>query len=135
MWIIDLLKLIYEATVAGKLKLLAYIVLTVGLVYGFWYLSDNIPNTVMFFVCLCLIYCVIELPSRIKEIFEIGRDINHDYRDKASPIVRYLLNKTILKLDADRAFVLEGHNGSSNLANLSFLYMDITYLETAIKND
>lgn len=135
MWIVDLIKLIYEATVAGKLKLLAYIFLFGGLGYGFWYLSNDIPNTVMFFVCLCLICCVIELPGRIKKIFDINHEENHDYRDKASPIIRYLLNKTILKLDADRSFVLEGHNGSSNLANLSFLYMDITYLETAIKND
>lgn len=45
------------------------------------------------------------------------------------------MNKTILKLGASRSFVLEGHNGSTSLSNLSFLFMDITYLETNVQND
>lgn len=135
MWFIDLLKLAYEAAVAGKLKTLLAIASVGGLAYGFWFFSNDIPNTAMFSVGVCLVYCIIVLPYNIRKVLEIGHEGSQDYRNKISPIVRYLLNKAILKLDASRSFVLEGHNGNANLANLSFLYMDITYLETSIQND
>jgi len=32
-------------------------------------------------------------------------------------------------LDADRVYILETHNGGENLANLPFLYVDLTYAE------
>jgi hypothetical protein len=135
MWFIDLLKLIYEAVTDGKVKILLLIAASLGLSYGFWFFSKSIPDTALFTIGVCLVYCLIMLPSKIKAAISIDHGDSEDYRNKISPIVRYLLNKTILKLCASRSFVLEGHNGSANLANLSFLYMDITYLETSIEND
>lgn len=50
-------------------------------------------------------------------------------RIKADPQIRtYLLNLRT-EIDADRAFILETHNGGSNLTNLPFLYVDLTYAE------
>lgn len=84
---------------------------------------------------LGILYGLISLPSLIKKAIAVDHCDSENYRDKISPIIRYLMNKTMLKLDANRSFMLEGHNGSASFTNLSFLYMDITYLETNVIND
>lgn len=135
MWFIDLLKLIYDAVTAGKVKILLLITASLGLSYGMWHFSKSIPDTAFFVLGMGILWGLISLPGLIKNAIEVGHVDSEAYRNKISPIVRYLMNKTMLKLDANRSFVLEGHNGSANLANLSFLYMDITYLETNVSND
>lgn len=135
MWFIDLVKLVYEAITSGKTMTLLAVVLGLGSTYGMWYFSKSVPMTILFVLGLGLLYCLITLPSKIKKALEAGHCDSEAYRDKISPIVRYLMNKTIIKLDAGRSFIMEGHNGSTSLSNLSFLYMDITYLETAIEKD
>lgn len=135
MWFIDLLKLIYDAVTAGKVKILLLIAASLGLSYGMWHFSKSIPDTAFFVLGMGILWGLISLPGLIKKAIEVGHVDSEAYRNKISPIVRYLMNKTMLKLDANRSFVLEGHNGSANLANLSFLYMDITYLETNVSND
>lgn len=135
MWFIDLLKLIYEAVTAGKIKTLLLISLGLGLSYGMWHFSRSIPDTAFFTLGICILWGLFSLPSLIKVAIKVDHGSSEAYRDKISPIIRYLMNKTILKLDASRSFVLEGHNGSTSLSNLSFLFMDITYLETNVQND
>lgn len=135
MWFIDLLKLIYEAVTAGKVKILLLIAAGLGLSYGMWHFSKSVPDTAFFVLGLGILWGLISLPSLIQKAIKIDHGSSEDYRDKISPIIRYLMNKTMLKLDANRSFVLEGHNGSASLSNLSFLYMDITYLETNVQND
>lgn len=135
MWFIDLLKLIYEAVTAGKIKTLLLIAGGIGLAYGMWHFSKSIPDTAFFVLGLGILWGLISLPSLIKKAIAVDHVDSETYRDKISPIIRYLINKTILKLDANRSFILEGHNGSSSFTNLSFLYMDITYLETNVPND
>ena len=135
MWFIDLAKLIYEAVTSGKIKLLLLILGSLGLSYGMWHFSKSIPNTAFFVLGLGILYGLISLPSLIKKSIASDHVGSEAYRDKISPIIRYLMNRTMSKLNADRSFVLEGHNGSTSLSNLSFLYMDITYLETNVVND
>lgn len=135
MWFIDLLKLIYEAVTAGKIKILLIIALSLGLSYGMWHFSKSIPDTAFFILGLGILFGLISLPFFIKKALAVDHCDSEEYRDKISPIIRYLMNKAISKLDANRSFVLEGHNGSTSLSNLSFLYMDITYLETNVSND
>jgi hypothetical protein len=135
MWFIDLVKLIYEAVTSGKVKILLAIAGGLGLTYGMWHFSKSIPDTAFFALGVCILYGLICLPFIIKRSITSDHIDSEAYRDKISPIIRYLMNKTILKLDADRSFILEGHNGSTSLSNLSFLYMDITYLETNVIND
>ena len=135
MWFIDLLKLIYEAVTAGKVKTLLMVACGLGLAYGMWHFSKSIPDTAFFVLGLGILYGLISLPSLIKKAIHVDHVDSEAYRDKISPIIRYLMNKTMLKLDANRSFMLEGHNGSASFTNLSFLYMDITYLETNVAND
>lgn len=135
MWFIDLIKLIYEAVTSGKVKTLLAIAAGVGLTYGMWRFSKSIPDTAFFALGIGILYGLIYLPFIIKKVIASDHVDSEAYRDKISPIIRYLMNKTMSRLNADRSFVLEGHNGSTSLSNLSFLYMDITYLETNVLND
>lgn len=47
----------------------------------------------------------------------------------ADPKIRSYLLEMKDELDADRAYILETHNGGTNLTNLPFLYVDLTYAE------
>ena len=50
-------------------------------------------------------------------------------RIQADPEIRSLLSEFRISLNADRAYILEAHNGGSNLSNLPFLYADLTYMD------
>ena len=50
-----------------------------------------------------------------------------DRRIKADPEIREAISDLRLDLGADRVFIVEAHNGGSNLTNLPFLYVDMTY--------
>lgn len=50
-------------------------------------------------------------------------------RLNADPKIRSYLLEMKVELDADRTFILETHNGGTNLTNLPFLYVDLTYAE------
>lgn len=50
-------------------------------------------------------------------------------RLEADPQIRTYLVSLRNEIGADRVYVLETHNGGSNLANLPFLYVDLTYAE------
>ena len=50
-------------------------------------------------------------------------------RLKADPEIRGLLSSFRSDLNADRAYILEAHNGGSNLTHLPFLYADLTYID------
>lgn len=45
------------------------------------------------------------------------------------PEIRKNLAELKAELNADRTYILETHNGGSNLAGLPFLYVDLTYAE------
>ena len=50
-------------------------------------------------------------------------------RLEADPQIRLLLLEFRVGLNADRAYILEAHNGGSNLSRLPFLYADLTYMD------
>ena len=50
-------------------------------------------------------------------------------RDQVTPQISYNLKKLLYSLDADRAFVIELHNGKKNATSLPFKYFDMTYEE------
>ena len=56
-------------------------------------------------------------------------------RLKADPEIRSLLSSFRSDLNADRAYILEAHNGGSNLTHLPFLYADLTYIDPRNKYD
>lgn len=50
-------------------------------------------------------------------------------RLNADPKIRSYLADMRHELNADRVYILETHNGGTNLTNLPFLYVDLTYAE------
>lgn len=52
-------------------------------------------------------------------------------RENIKPLVSNLLKTAILEMDADRAFVIELHNGTNNTAGLPFIHCTMTYEEDA----
>ena len=50
-----------------------------------------------------------------------------DKRIKNDPQIREALLELRVTLNADRTFIVEAHNGGSNLTSLPFLYVDMTY--------
>ena len=50
-----------------------------------------------------------------------------DKRIKADPEIRETITDLRIELGADRVFIVEAHNGGTNLTNLPFLYVDMTY--------
>lgn len=54
-----------------------------------------------------------------------------ELRKEIRPVVVNLLQYTLNTMGADRAFVIELHNGSNNTAGLPFLHCTMTYEETA----
>ena len=51
-----------------------------------------------------------------------------DYRMESSPMVRAYLNQLAMELDADRAYILEFHNGKSNPSGLQWQFGDLTFI-------
>lgn len=52
-------------------------------------------------------------------------------RGDIRPIVQGVLQNTINQMNADRAFVMELHNGSNNTSGLPFIHFSMTYEEVA----
>lgn len=50
-----------------------------------------------------------------------------EYRRKISPKIELCLSQLLLNTGADRAFILEMHNGTSNVSGLPFYYGEMTY--------
>lgn len=50
-------------------------------------------------------------------------------RSEIDPLVRQQLLKMLYSLNAERVFVIETHNGASNLSGLPFRFADMTYEE------
>lgn len=52
-----------------------------------------------------------------------------DYRRKIDPEIKLMLTDLLYKTSANRAFIIEMHNGNSNVSGLPFLYGEMTYEE------
>lgn len=130
MVILEVFKTIYGFISAGKIMhgvITALIVVAGYLVYHFF--GITLSCIVVGFAAI--IYLLIQLPYRLSK----GHAKSDKYRRLVNDLVRKEITKCLLSMKADRIFVTEGHNGTHSAANLSFLYMDITYLETAVIND
>ncbi len=58
-------------------------------------------------------------------------DVQMQARKDIKPEVTKILKETLYEMNADRAFVIELHNGSNNTAGLPFLHCTMTYEEVA----
>lgn len=51
-----------------------------------------------------------------------------DYRMESSPMIRAYLNQLAMEMDADRAYILEFHNGKANPSGLQWQFGDLTFI-------
>ena len=51
-----------------------------------------------------------------------------DFRMESSPIIRSQLNQLVLETGAERAYILEFHNGKSNPSGLQWQFGDLTFI-------
>lgn len=72
---------------------------------------------------------MIEMQHKAKEQHTEGTEI----RLRNDPKITKILTKAIYELGADRAAILEMHNGKENPSALPFVYCDMTYEETRDK--
>ena len=54
-----------------------------------------------------------------------------EYRRSIKPEIDLILNNILTTLNADRAFILELHNGTNNTAGLPFIYAEMTYSDVS----
>lgn len=95
-------------------------------------LKDIILTSMVLFMFIVIGYVAIN-PSGTIERFEKVMEEKHTEsvmrRLNNEPKIRENLINMKNELNADRVYVLETHNGGTNLAGLPFLYVDLTYAE------
>lgn len=91
----------------------------------------NIITAIMLLFITVIMGVVAFKPSVIVEEVQKIQSEQHqravDKRIKADPEIREAMRDLRAELNADRVFIVEAHNGGSNLTNLPFLYVDMTY--------
>lgn len=95
-------------------------------------LKDIIVTSMVIFMFIVIGYVAIN-PSKTIERYEKIIEKKHTEsvmrRLNNEPKIREGLISLKSELNADRVYILETHNGGTNLAGLPFLYVDLTYAE------
>lgn len=95
-------------------------------------LKGTFTSLLTLFIAATVGYFIIN-PGVFFEKFNEFSQAKHEeaikQRLEADPKIRTLLAEFRADGVADRAYILEAHNGGGNLNNLPFLYADLTYLE------
>ena len=103
-------------------------IMELGKKYGF----GSMFFGAMFFVFLSWMVYLAANPSVIFEKYNQYVTEKHnasiDYRLKTAPIIRSELNQLALETEAERAYILEFHNGKSNPSGLQWQYGDLTFI-------
>lgn len=101
--------------------------------YGLWKIFQA---TLVLAGFLYIMYNVQNLPEIVSGVFSKEtelRQVEHDAavetRRSIKPNVDIILKDALSTLNADRAFVIEMHNGTNNVAGLPFIYGEMTYEE------
>lgn len=94
---------------------------------------QNILITVMMVFLVSVVGQLVFNPEGLVKRFE--RIVSEQHTESVikrlnnEPSIRQNLIALKAELNADRAYILETHNGGTNLAGLPFLYVDLTYAE------
>ena len=95
-------------------------------------LKDIILTSMVLFIFIIVGYVAVN-PSgaieRVEKVMEEKHTESVMRRLNNEPKIRENLIELKNELNADRVYVLETHNGGTNLAGLPFLYVDLTYAE------
>ncbi len=101
-------------------------------------LKGTFTSLLTLFIAACVGYFILN-PGTVFEKFQEYSIEKHEegikQRLQADPQIRSLLSDFRSSINADRAYILEAHNGGSNLNNLPFLYADLTYMDPRNKYD
>lgn len=94
----------------------------------------NILTAIMLLFVTVVMGVVAFKPSLIVEEVQKIQSQQHqaaiEKRLEADPQIREAITDLRVELCADRVFIVEAHNGGTNLTNLPFLYVDMTYEST-----
>lgn len=99
---------------------------------GKYGLKGTFTTLLTIFIAACVGYCVFNPGVVFERIQQIQTERHNEAiraRLNADPKIRSYLLEMKDELDADRTYILETHNGGTNLTNLPFLYVDLTYAE------
>lgn len=132
--ILDVFKLVYEFFVNGKIKAGLATIIAVGIGY-LLFTYFEVVYAIIILVGLATLALLSNLPILLDTWSTRTHNMSNKYRRAVSKIIRHDLKQALAKLGGHRIFVTEGHNGTSSLGDLAFLYMDITYLESIIEDD
>ena len=101
--------------------------------YGLWKIFQA---TLVLAGFLYIMYNVQNLPEIVSGAFSRQSEISQEQHDAAvevrrsiKPNIDILLKDALSEMNADRAFVIEMHNGTNNVAGLPFIYGEMTYEE------
>lgn len=101
--------------------------------YGLWKIFQA---TMVLAAFLYIMYNVQNLPEIVSGAFSRQTELRQEQHDAAvetrraiKPDIDMLLKDALSSLNADRAFVIEMHNGTNNVAGLPFIYGEMTYEE------
>lgn len=95
-------------------------------------LKGTFTTLLTVFIAACVGYYVFNPGVILEQAQQIQTERHNEAvkaRLNADPKIRSYLLEMKVELDADRTFILETHNGGTNLTNLPFLYVDLTYAE------
>ena len=95
-------------------------------------LKGTFTTLLTVFVAACVGYCVFNPVVVFERVQQIQIERHNEAvkaRLSVDPKIRNYLMEMKAELGADRTYILETHNGGTNLANLPFLYVDLTYAE------
>ena len=89
-------------------------------------------GTVFFFVFFSWMTYIALNPNVVFEKYEKYisevHEVSIDYRMESAPVVRAYLNQLAMGTGAERAYILEFHNGKSNPSGLQWQFGDLTFI-------
>lgn len=101
--------------------------------YGIWKIFQA---TLVLAGFLYIMYNVQNLPQIVSRAFDRQTEMVREEHDEAieirrsiKPDIDMILKDALSSLNADRAFIMEMHNGTNNVAGLPFIYGEMTYEE------
>lgn len=99
--------------------------------YGFLNILKSCVVIIIFELTIAIAFNPRETLSTIIEMVHSIENEKHasneEVRHRITPIINELLDNSIKDLNCDRAFIMKGHNGKSNVSGLGFYYVDMTY--------
>lgn len=99
--------------------------------YGFINILESCLIIILFSLTMAIAFNPKETINQIMEIVHTVEQDKHsaeeEIRKAINPIISSILDKAIIDMNCDRAFIMEGHNGKSSSSGLGFYYVDMTY--------